>query len=75
MEFRGRKLDQWIRSDAVISSVWQDIYIYNVIYLFAVLGLRCCTGFSLVVVSKGYAVVAALRFLFVAASLVGDRRF
>ena len=27
MEFRGRKLDQWIRSDAVISSVWQDIYI------------------------------------------------
>ena len=74
MEFRGRKLDQWIRSDAVISSVWQDIYIYNVIYLFAVLDLLCCTGFSLVV-SKGYALVAVFRFLFVAASLAGDRRF
>ena len=82
MEFRGLKLDQWIRSDAVISSVWQvcvcvyiHIHIYiNVIYLFAVLGLRCCTSLSLVVASKGYSLVAVLRFLFMAASLVGDHK-
>ena len=40
------------------------------IYLFlAMLSLRCCMGFSLVMVSGGYFLVAVLRFLIVAASL------
>ena len=33
------------------------------------LGLRCCTGFSLVVTSRGYSLVAVYRFLTVVASL------
>ena len=33
------------------------------------LGLRCCTGFSLVVASRGYSLVAVCRFLTVVASL------
>ena len=38
--------------------------IYNLIYLFlAVLGLRCCSGFSLIAASKGYTLVAAWGFL------------
>ena len=38
--------------------------IYNLIYLFlAVLGLRCCSGFSLVAASRGYTLVAAWGFL------------
>ena len=40
------------------------------IYLFlAVLGLRCCTGFSLVAVSGGYSLVAVLELLIAMASL------
>ena len=38
------------------------IHILNVIYLFAGLGLRCCTSLSLVVASKGYSLVAVLSF-------------
>ena len=41
------------------------------IYLFlAVLGLRCCVGFSLIVGSRGYPLVAAHRLLIAVASLV-----
>ena len=37
---------------------------YNFIYLFIfVLGLRCSVGFSLVVVSGGYSLVAVYRLL------------
>ena len=40
------------------------------IYLFlAMLSLRCCMGFSLVMVSGGYFLVAVLRLLIVVASL------
>ena len=38
----------------------------------AVLGLRCYAGFPLVVGSRGYSLVAVLRFLIVVASLVGE---
>ena len=38
----------------------------------AVLGLHCCTGFSLVVVSRGYTVVAVSRLLIAVASLVAE---
>ena len=33
------------------------------IYFFTVLGLHCCTGFSLVVVSRGYSLVVVLGLL------------
>ena len=37
---------------------------YNLIYLFlAVLGLRCCLGFSLVGANRGYSLVAVCGFL------------
>ena len=38
-----------------------------------VLGLCCSTGFSLVVESRGYALVAACRFLVVVASLAVEQ--
>ena len=42
-------------------------------YLFvAVLGLHCCTGFSLVVVRGGYSLVLAHRLLTAVASLVAE---
>ena len=43
-------------------------------YLFvAVLGLHCCTGFSLVVESEGYSLVVACRLLIAVAPLVVER--
>ena len=45
------------------------------IYLFlAVLGLRCCEGFSLFVVSRSYSPVAAHGLLIAVASLVAEHR-
>ena len=38
--------------------------------LWAVLGLRCCTGFSLVAASRGYSLFAVHGLLIAAASLV-----
>ena len=43
------------------------------VYLLTVMGLPCCSGFSLVVVSGGYLLVLARGLLFVAASLVVGR--
>ena len=49
-----------------------SFFIY-IIYLFlAVLGLCCCTGFSPVVASRVYSLVAAHRLLIVVASLVAE---
>jgi len=39
------------------------------------LGLHCCTGFSLVVASGGYSLVAVFRLLFAVASFVAEHRF
>ena len=53
------------------------IYVFffkNRLFL-AVLGLHCCTGFSLVVVSRGYSLVAMHRLLIVVASLVVEHKF
>ena len=42
-------------------------------YLFlAVLGLHCCSGFSLVVTSRGYSLVAVQGLLIVVASLAAE---
>ena len=38
------------------------------------LGLRCCVGFSLVAVSRGYCLIAVLRLLTVAAFLDAEDR-
>ena len=47
----------------------------NFIYLAqALLGLHCCEGFSLVLVSRGYSLVAAHRLPIVVASLVAQHR-
>ena len=52
------------------------VYIYIYIFFFppfllAVLGLRCCAGFSLVLESAGYSPVAGHRFLLAGASRCG----
>ena len=41
----------------------------------AVLGLHCCTGFSLAAASGGYSLVAVCRLLFSVASFVAEHRF
>ena len=48
----------------------------NFIYfLFSVvLGLCCCTGFSLVAVSRGYSLAVVLRLLIAVASLVAEHQ-
>ena len=52
------------------------MYIILYIYLFlAVLGLHCCAGFSLVVVSGSYSLVTTHRRLVMVASLVAGSRF
>ena len=47
-------------------------FIILFIYL-AVLGLRCCAGFSLIMASGGYPLVAVQRLLLVVASLIVER--
>ena len=48
-------------------ALWKN----NFIYLFlAVLSLRCCSGFSLVVEGAGYSLVAVCRLLIMVASVV-----
>ena len=49
-----------------------NIFIY---LLLAVLGLCCCTGFALVVASRGHSPVAKLGLLVVEASLVAKYGF
>ena len=41
--------------------------------IFAVLSLRCCTGFSLVVASRGYSLAAVCELLTVVASLIAEQ--
>ena len=40
----------------------------------AVLGLRCCTGFSLVVVSRGYSLIATHGLLIAVVSLAAEHQ-
>ena len=48
----------------------------NFSYLFlAVLGLRCCAGFSLLAMSRGYSPIVEHRFLIEVASLVAGHGF
>ena len=43
---------------------------FKTLFILAVLGLHCCAGFPLVVVSRGYSLVAELGLLIAVASLV-----
>ena len=45
------------------------------IYILAVLGLCCCTGFSLDAASGGYSLVVVCKLLIVMASLVAEHGF
>ena len=47
-------------------------FFFKLILFLAVLGLCCCTGFSLVVASGGYSPVAVPGLLIVVASLVAE---
>ena len=50
-------------------------FLNSLVYLFlAVLGFRCCVGFSLIVASGGYSLVVVLRLLIAMVSLVGEHR-
>ena len=59
---------------ALICSVRDSNYIYLFIFLlcwvFAMLGLCCCVGFSLVAVSGGYSIAVVCGLLITAATLV-----
>ena len=49
------------------------MFVYFPFYLlFAVRGLHCCVGFSLVAASGGYSLVVLHGLLIVVASLVGE---
>ena len=48
------------------------LFIYLPVF-FTVLGLHCCMGFFLVVVSRGYSVVEVYRPVIVVASLVVEQ--
>ena len=52
----------------IILQLFKEIF-YFIYLLLAVLGLCCCTDFSLVVASRGYSLVAVHGFLIVEASL------
>ena len=47
---------------------------YLLILFLSVMGLCCCSDFSLVVTSRGYSVVAVHRLLIALASLVEEHR-
>ena len=57
--------------------VWCVLFVCLLIYLFlflAVLGLRCCAGFSLAVVSGACSRIVVHRLLIAVPSLVGEHR-
>ena len=52
-----------------------NLYFIYLFIVLAVLGLCCCSGFSLVVGSGGYSRVAVLERLIVVASLISEHGF
>ena len=53
----------------------QNVYIFKICFIYlAVLGLCCCTGFSLVVASGGFSLVEVHRLLVVVTSPVAEHR-
>ena len=71
-------MDQLRRIDIYLgcieSSFFLNFYIFTYLFL-AVLGLRCCRDFSLVVASGGYSLAALPKLLIVVASVNSLRRF
>ena len=48
------------------------IVLFIYLFILAVLGVHCCTGFSPVVASEGYSLVAVSRLLIVPPSLIAE---
>ena len=62
------------KSFIYLPSFWKKMYLFSQLFMFlAVLGLRCCMGFSLIAVSRGYFLVAVFNLLIVVTSLVEHR--
>ena len=57
------------------SSLHAVNFIVSFTYILAVLGLCCCSHFSLVPQSRDYSVVAVYRLLIAVASLVAEHGF
>ena len=66
-------MDQLGRIDIYLgyteSSYFYNFYLFTYLFL-AVLDLHYCRGFSLIVVSGGYSLVALPRFLIIEASVI-----
>ena len=76
MNFKNQMLFLWDILDRVKMLASQTSHLlkkFSNLFL-AVLDLRCCEGFSLVVASRGYFLVVVCRFLIAGASLVAERR-
>ena len=65
------------RREGLDSQFWCFLFLIILfIDLFlAVLGVRCCAGFSLAVASRDYYVAEVLRLFIAVASPISDRRF
>ena len=67
-------MDQLGRIDIYLGCIESSFFFFNNFYLFtylflALLGLRCCRDFSLVVASGGYSLAALPKLLIVVASV------
>ena len=78
-EVEAWSLNHWTTRDVlencryICVCVCVCVCVYKYFFLFlAVLGLHCCSGFSLVVASRGYSLVAVLGLLIVVASLITE---
>ena len=66
-----RLLISWLQSPSAV--ILEPIFFFFSFFLLAVLGLRCCAGFSLVLESAGYSPVAGHTFFVAGASHCGAR--
>ena len=67
----------WLTLRFLYSAVWWRFVLTNLLlidWFLAVLGLRCCPGFSLVAVSRGYSLVAVRGLLIEVAFPVAEHR-
>ena len=74
----GRKESDTTEQLSTHTPIQNKSFVFYKIILFiyfAVLGLSCCSGFSLVAVSGGYSVVAVYELLIAVASLALEHRF
>ena len=68
--YLGEMTTEWL----IVRASLLKVFILFIYLFLAVLGLRCCEGFSLVVVSRSYFLVAVHGLLIAVASLVAEHR-